>query len=372
MGPGKSGTRRVTKPARRLSWGARIGLVFFGLFLTFVVLEIGLRVALAIRERRAHRAMSASGSKAGEYWAIFDPDLGYRGNPDFGDLNSDGLRDHSIGPKAGRFRVLQLGDSIAYYGDNVDDTFVGHMRADLAQRTNLRPVEVINAGIPGYTNYQELLYLKKYGLGFQPDLVAVEFCLNDLHKFLHSFRVENGRILPGSYQFSEEALSNQRSRPSRLADKSYLWVWTKNNVRTAGKVAAWLANDGFSFDYAVDIGSAWRDQAWKDIEIQLGEMSALGRQHRFRVFVAVVPAAAQYDYDYLKRDRDYVLKPQRKLGEICERLGIDFYDLYPEMNAGLLKEDGIHLTKEGRQLVGQRLADFLIRSHLIPKGDTVE
>jgi lysophospholipase L1-like esterase len=330
------------------------------------MLEVGLRVASAIRERRAREVMNASGSKAGEYWAIFDPDLGYRGNPNFGGMNSDGLRDHPISPKAGRFRVLQLGDSIAYYGDNVEDTFVGHLRADLARRPNLRPVDVVNAGIPGYTNYQELLYLKKYGLSFQPDLVAIEFCLNDLHKFLHSFRVENGRILPGTYQFSAEALSKQRSRPSQFADKSYLWAWTKNNVRTAGKVAAWMASGGFSFDYAVDIGSAWRDEAWKDIESQLGEMLALGREHRFRVFVALVPVAAQYNNDYLKRDRAYVLKPQQKLKEICERLGIDFYDLYPEMSAALFKDDGIHLTKEGRQLVGQRIADFLVQSHLLP------
>src|SRR5690349_12730456 len=219
MGPEALGTRRVTKSARRLSWGARIGLVFFGLFLTCAMLEVGLRVASAIRERRAREVMNATGSKAGEYWAIFDPDLGYRGNPNFGGMNSDGLRDHPIGPKAGRFRVLQLGDSIAYYGDNVEDTFVGHLRADLARRPNLRPVDVVNAGIPGYTNYQELLYLKKYGLSFQPDLVAIEFCLNDLHKFLHSFRVENGRILPGTYQFSAEASSKQRSRPSQFADK---------------------------------------------------------------------------------------------------------------------------------------------------------
>jgi len=268
--------------------------------------------------------------------------------------------------------LLQLGDSIAYYGDNVDDTFVGHLRADLARRSNLRTVDVINAGIPGYTDYQELLYLKKYGLSFQPDLVAVEFCLNDLHKFLHSFRVENGRILPGTYQFSAEALSKQRSRPSRLADKSYLWVWTKNNIRTASRVAAWIASDGFSFDYAVDLASAWEDNAWKDIENQLGEMSALGRQHRFRVFVALVPVAVQYDSDYLKRDRDYVLKPQRKLREICERLGIDFYDLYPEMSERSFREDGIHLTKEGRQLVGQRLAEFLVQSHLLPTINTVQ
>jgi hypothetical protein len=33
-----------------------------------------------------------------------------------------------------------------------------------------KSIEVINAGIPGYTTYQELEFLKVYGLDMKPDL----------------------------------------------------------------------------------------------------------------------------------------------------------------------------------------------------------
>jgi lysophospholipase L1-like esterase len=362
------GDQTVNTSTRRLSWGVRLGLIFFGLFLTFVMLEAGLRIVSSIKAGNMQKAADGSLLPPGEYWAIYEPELGYRQNPRFGDLNSDGLRDYPIGPKDGRFRLLFLGDSIAVYGDSRDDTFVGHLRADLGQRSEGKALDIINAGIRGYTNYQELLYLKKYGLKFQPDLVGLQFCLNDLHRFLHSFRVEDGKIVPGTYVFSSEALSDQRSRPTPILERSYLWLWMKNRVPIASKAAAWIANDGFSFDYQADISRAWQDEPWEDIENQLGEMVELGSRHHFRVFVAIVPVAAQYNLGYLSRDRNYVLKPQQKLREICERKGIDFYDLYPDLKADhFLEEDGLHLTGEGRRVVGKRLAAWLAQSQLLPQ-----
>ena len=93
---------------------------------------------------------------------------------------------------------------MAFGGDNIDDTFVAYVRSELQNNSRLVPVDVLNAGIPGYTNWQELVFLKKYGLKFRPDLVGVQFCLNDLPKILHQFEVENGRIVTGYMSLAEE------------------------------------------------------------------------------------------------------------------------------------------------------------------------
>ena len=363
-------TTAAKSKSRRASWKARAGLVLFSFLLTCLALEAGLRVSAAVDRRKARAEAKATETSEGEYWAIYDPDLGYKQNPKWGDLNSDGLRDRPIGEKAERTLLLFLGDSIALYGDNVDDTFVAYMRAELGRQDKFQKLEIIDAGIKGYTNYQELLYLRKYGLGFKPDIVGVEFCLNDLHKFLHSFQVENGKIVYGSYNFSSEALSDVPNKPRTLAqrvvDKSYLLTWFKNNIGIVGRVIAWKANNGYSFDYKIDISNAWQDKPWKDIESQFAEARALGQAHSFKMFVVVVPVASQYDAGYLARDRDYVLKPQRKLKETCDHLNIPFYNLYPDLNANSFIDDGIHLTKEGRQIVGKRIAAFFADSHLIP------
>jgi lysophospholipase L1-like esterase len=317
---------------------------------------------------RARSAMPTVQTPKGEFWAIYDPDLGYRLNPKFGAINADGLRDYPIGPKNGRFRILFLGDSVIYYGDTIDDTVVGHLRANLRSSSKLASpdIDIINAGVRGYTNFQEILYLKKFGLKFEPDLVAIQFCLNDLHRFLHSFRLENGQIVPGTYQFSTEAIKQSQSWREWWIQQSYLLRAVENSLPIAVKTLLWKIDDGFSFDYAVDFSSAWRDAPWSDIGKQLEEFVQLGKRYHFKPFVVVFPIAKQYNAAYLARDRDYVLKPQRKLREICEQLGIPFYDLYPEMQADLFSRDGLHLTPEGRKVIGKRIANFLSNSGLLP------
>jgi lysophospholipase L1-like esterase len=244
---------------------------------------------------------------------------------------------------------------------------VGHLRASLKgiSKHAATDIDVINAGIRGYTNYQQILYLKKFGLGFQPDAVGIQFCLNDLHKFLHSFRVENDKIVPGTYVFSTEALSESRTWRAWWNHQSYLLNTMDAVIRVAFNALMWKTSGGFSFDYTVDFGNAWQDEPWSDIDKQLEEFVRLGERHYFQPFIVVFPIAQQYNSEYLERDRDYVLKPQRKLHEIADRWGIPFCDLYRELDVRSFS-DGLHLTKEGRELAGKRIAECLLNSGLLP------
>jgi lysophospholipase L1-like esterase len=352
-------------PPHRLSWRARIVLTAGGILLAASALEIGLRIASRFHNPALDEGWSSTEASSGEYWAIYDPDLGYRQNPRFSAFNSDGLLDHPIPPKGTYFRVLILGDSIAVYGNTIEDTFVGHLRTELRDKPGFIDTEVINAGIKGYTNYQEVLYLKKYGLKFQPDLVGVEFCLNDLFKFLQAFRVENGHLMPGTYEFSPDAVKEDPSWIRRMAKKSYLLVWMSEKLPVVAKLAEWRATGGFSFDYKADVSNAWKDQPWEDIERQLRELLQLGQANHFGVFLTVVPMAVQYREDYLARDHDYVLKPQHKLRVICERLNIPFHDFYSDLRAEFFMQDGLHLNGDGRQAVGRSLATYLIQTKLL-------
>ncbi len=349
----------------RLTWKAKLFLLSFGALLMCAALEGALRVAAAIEARRPRPDLNAPASPNGQFWAVYDPDLGYRQNPNYGDMNSDGLRSPAIGPKADQFRVLLLGDSVAVYGDSLADTFPGHMRTALGNSPGFDKVEIINAGVKGYTNYQELLYLKKYGLKFQPDLVLVEFCLNDLQKFLHSFRVERGKLVPGTYMFSSDALDEAVRWPTRLASRSYFIVWMRSKMRVASSVVAWRLSGGYSFDYNAAVQNAWQEQPWREIEPQLAEMKLVA--DGIPVMVTVVPLAAQYQPEYLRRDRAYVLKPQQKLRDICRRLGIPLYDLYPDLDQSRFIEDGIHLSVEGREIVGRKLSTWLRESGHLTK-----
>lgn len=338
-------------------WRGRVLLASLGLCLAFALLESGFRAWQWLAGRMLPE----------EIWAVHDPELGYRLNPGHDDINPQGLRDHPVRPKDGRFRVLVLGDSVAYQGENVDDTFVGHLRRRLARERGPERIDVLNAGVRGYTNYQELLWLERYGVPLEPDLVGVAFVLNDLFRFLHAFRVEDGRIVGTSYEFTPEAVQGVDSAVYRTLRRSVFLVWLRRRLETLEGTFLLSGGEGYAFDYRPDFRTAWLDEPWADIEAQLAEMRALGRERGFGLFLVAFPFGDQYRESYLARERGYVLKPQRRLREICERLAIPYLDLYPLLDASRdLQPDKIHLTAEGRRRAGERIAEFLAGEGLLP------
>lgn len=95
-------------------------------------------------------------------------------------INSLGLRGPEVTAKkpADHFRVLFLGDSVTF-GLGVDDgeCFVDRVRDAVAGGSP--SVEVLNSGCPGYSGVHEAVYLQRYGLQLQPDLVLVVFIPDD-------------------------------------------------------------------------------------------------------------------------------------------------------------------------------------------------
>jgi lysophospholipase L1-like esterase len=324
------------------------------------LLTTGLAIELGFRAREAWRRSTR------EPWALFDAHLGYRLNPARPDHNPQGFRDHPFPPKSQRFRILMLGDSLAYNGDDVDDTWVAYLRRELQARPALSDLEVLNAGVPGYTNYQELRWLELHGLALEPDLVGVGFVLNDLYHFLQRLRVEDGRVTD-RFEPTPEALGHEPPAIRALERHSRFLAWLSRRLGSLG-VKRDADRNGFAFDDRVDLRAAWQDARWKDVEGQLRAMQRLGEREGFDVFLVVFPIAEQYDARKLARDRDYVLKPQRKLREICGRLRLSCLDLYPWLDAARdLEPDGIHLSGSGRRHVGAITAGFVIDRALLAR-----
>jgi lysophospholipase L1-like esterase len=80
----------------------------------------------------------------------------------------------TIPPKSRKFRILCLGDSCTRLAPR-DRPF----SVILQERLDPRRVEVFNAGVPGYTSQQGLVWLRTELLAYQPDLVVVYFGWND-------------------------------------------------------------------------------------------------------------------------------------------------------------------------------------------------
>ena len=91
-------------------------------------------------------------------------------------INQKGLRGHEYPyeREEGKKRVLVLGDSFVWgYGVEQNQIFTEQMENSLSD------VEVINAGVSGYSTDQELLWLKSEGIKYHPDLVILVVSSDD-------------------------------------------------------------------------------------------------------------------------------------------------------------------------------------------------
>ncbi|HZI92816.1 MAG TPA: SGNH/GDSL hydrolase family protein [Patescibacteria group bacterium] len=96
-------------------------------------------------------------------------------------LGFRGVKNIQFQKAPGTLRVLCLGDSYTF-GAYVDDgeTWPAQLETILREDRPERPVEVINAGISGFTILDELQFFKEHGESLKPDVVVVGFVLNDL------------------------------------------------------------------------------------------------------------------------------------------------------------------------------------------------
>jgi lysophospholipase L1-like esterase len=81
----------------------------------------------------------------------------------------------------GEFRGVIIGDSITMgHGMRYEDTFPNQLEAILSEQTGGRTTfQMINTGVQGYSTIQEYYTLLE-SLRFEPDFIALGFCMNDL------------------------------------------------------------------------------------------------------------------------------------------------------------------------------------------------
>jgi len=123
-------------------------------------------------------------------------------------INSLGLRGPEIErtPPPGRTRVLALGDSMTFgFYLEEDETWPRQLEAEL--RRSGADVEVVNAGVGGWSIDSETQFALERGLALEPDHVVVGFCTNDPSDLIGQ---------PGLYESVKHSLGSARGRFSAL------------------------------------------------------------------------------------------------------------------------------------------------------------
>lgn len=88
--------------------------------------------------------------------------------------------------RAGALRVVCMGNSSTFgWGAPPDSSYPRLLERELEERL-ARDVEVINAGVPGYSSIQGLAFLEREIIPLSPDILTLSFGANDGHRTARS------------------------------------------------------------------------------------------------------------------------------------------------------------------------------------------
>lgn len=270
-----------------------------------------------------------------------DSELGYRLDPDTEGVDAKyGILTppFRVQKPEGVFRILLIGDSVSWGGG--EDGFASLVRSKLPEN-----VELINAAIPGYTAYQERLMLERM-LEIEPDLVLLQYCINDHHRFLHELSSD------GVWLFTKEA------KAALAPTESTLLAWLTRKSRLVRSIRFRLLErrvDTLGWNEGFEVAPAWTDEGWQLYREQFHSMrESLGKTP---LVVLAFPIRSQYESE----DTETYL-PQQKLAELCSDEEVSLLDF-----TGLLEaqpdayfKDIFHLTPEGHAAVAESLLAYLL------------
>ncbi len=259
-----------------------LGASLFGVGLALVLLEVFFRLFVPVRPVEP----------PGWFWKAPDPITGWSAEPgaegrSYNEvyeydvevkINDLGLRSpENIGyeKSEGVYRILVLGDSFTEAIQVALEETFGQQLARILNEEGCR-VEVINAGVGGWGNDQELLWLKNEGYKYHPDLIILQiFPRNDFmnnYQPLEAanmganlkpyFRMVDGELELELFPYDPEkappvqgknvVVEAERHPPGPLTPvgewlfrHSYFWRWFDPRIRLiAPDFAAWLARTG--------------------------------------------------------------------------------------------------------------------------------
>jgi hypothetical protein len=301
--------------------------------------------------------------------------------------NSLGYRNGEIGAKHDR-RFLFLGDSITLAGYlDEEDTFV--RRIEQIALADGSPWEAINAGVAGISLKTQLSILVETGLAVDPDVVIVNFHLNDfqeslgviIHRLPAAIRVSRllyrlfgrhyiepfdvGRIMQTSSDVSvDETYGAVVGSPAAYMriyqlEAKRIETWRTALRETAPDTPFFRLVDNRFHDW----GGAFAPEAWDYMRPLFDELKRLSEEHGFELRIVCHPVFAQVE------DSTLYDEPQRRLLAICSQLDIQCLDLLPVLRRAhatrrpALFYDNCHHTPEGSQIVAEHIYSFLRPVH---------
>ena len=280
-------------------------------------------------------------------------------------INAQGMRaerDFDYAKPAGVRRIVCLGDSFtAGYEVQHEETFASVMERELGQRG--QRVEVLNAGVSGFSTAEEVLYLERELYRYAPDCVVLSFFSNDLADNLRTglFAVESGTAVARAERYVPLGrlgnFLNTNAVFNFLSERSNLMALLKERVTLQIKAKMVAENRASEASAA---GSAAVDPAQYERQLEgalLHRLLAWCRERNILLVVQSIPESIpagpslRDDFPY----GEFLVEQDGLLFVKCEEF------LTPYLGQELLywTRSHFHWTPFAHRLSGQRLAEVI-------------
>jgi lysophospholipase L1-like esterase len=263
-------------------------------------------------------------------------------------INHLGFRGREItADKGAAYRIVALGESttFGYTFEAGDRPWPEVLEQLIAERLKPgRPVEVINAGIPGFNLAMNVRRLENEILRLRPDMIIS----------YHGFNGFTGSNLLASSRSRVRGAPAYQNRPTRLlADCEYSLKLTlyKRQQRAAHRPAPLTVPDPLNTGYATAYRRLIELAQTNGIRLVIGNYSMAANQQS-------QPDVIEF-YDRRFPGVGWYIKANEIHSEILRRLApqyadVTFVDTHPSLDGEYVRfSDLVHLTQEGRQQLAE-------------------
>ncbi len=248
--------------------------------------------------------------------------------------NASGFRDveHLRAKPPGVTRILVLGDSttVGLGVPELENTWPKRLERRLHARGHPE-VQVLNLAVGGYDPEQEVALLETEGLTFDPDLVLMLVCLNDLERDVDGGVYEALRAAHAHLEPSSSALA-------RMLSGSRLFFVAYHRTRASAPPR-----------------DERNESRRNPLDVGLTGLARISRERGLPALVFLLPALDAHVDQYTH------LGLHRRMAAIAERVGgppwIDLFDDMAKANPNLrlLSFDGLHPNRVGQAVLAEQI-----------------
>jgi len=296
--------------------------------------------------------------------------------------NSKGMHDIEYEEKKKEdYRILALGDSFTWgaYGTELNKTYLKILETKMNQNSKEINFQVMNAGVPGYGPDQEYLYLKHYGSELEPNMILLNFYVNN--DFQDSVTMNEMTVNEKGQLITKKTVTTrlEKSRNFMLKNSHAYRLLEGGAINLFSKfigknIVARITNwEGIKDLYLVQPTSKIDKQVTATLKF-LKEMKDYAQKNNLDFVVVIIPAKYQVDNhlqkDFIKENKliegEYELeKPQKIITKWGKTNKIKIIDLLPVLKEKTIDNDfywrlNPHFNQKGNKEVAKIIYDKLV------------